>query len=162
MLSVIKRIDLASLRLLVRLSASNIPFIIPTYKATKACLKTATQHFGRKHYQNGPANAFRHAYWNYLIAKYCTKWSKNDLKILEWTENITDWHENTFRNRPLARTMDFHNNAVGRKVFEENKETTINGACELLLQMTKASVKINSEEEIKNNSTILVHITDDL
>jgi len=34
-------------------------------------MQIATLNFGRKHYQNGQANAFRHALWNVLIAQKC-------------------------------------------------------------------------------------------
>lgn len=160
-LTFIKRINFASFWKLVTLCIKNPLLVLPTYNATKDCLDAATLHFGKKHYQNGPANAFRHAYWNYLIAKYCTNRSKDNIEVLDWTKKITDWHENAFKNRTLARIMDFHNNAIGRKVFIENQETTITNVCELLLQMTKASVKICSKLEMENNSLNLVYITDD-
>ncbi len=135
-------------------------FVVPTIRATTECMKTATTYFGRKHYQNGPANAFRHAYWNYLIAKKCAKWSKNETVILKWTKNITDWHENAFKNRALPRLMDLHNNKIGRTVFVTNSSSIIKEVVELLFEMSKQSIKITSKEQLEGNTTNLVHITD--
>jgi len=66
---------------LALLGIKNPFFIYPTFTATKQCLKISTEHYGRSHYQNTPANAFRHAFWNYLIAIKCTKWSKNSNRV---------------------------------------------------------------------------------
>lgn len=156
----IKQIAFTKLWSLSKMSTRNPLFIYPTYKATKDCLNQSTKSFGRAHYQNGAANAFRHAYWNYLIAKYCTKWSKNEVKILTWTKDITDWHENAFRNRELARAMDFHNNEIGRRVFKQNTNKTQEEVLELLLQMTKNSQKIKHNDDINKNKFNLVHLTD--
>lgn len=159
-IAIIKRVDLTSSWQLIRLCLNHPLFLWPTYRATQRCLKVSTQHFGRAHYQNTPANAFRHAYWNCLIAKYCTDWSKNQHRILDWTKSITDWHENTFKNRPLPRLMDFHNNKVGRKVYRLNKAETIEKLLKIFLDMAQNSLKISSEAEVRQNISTLIHITD--
>lgn len=159
-LTLIKRVPFSQIWSLFKSGFYYPLFIYPTYRATKDCLAESTTYYGRAHYQNGEANAFRHAYWNYLIAKYCTKWSKNELKILAWTKDITNWHENAFRNRELARAMDFHNNEIGRQVFKQNTNKTQEEVLEILLQMTKDSQKIKHTDDINKNKFNLVHLTD--
>ncbi|MDT0606129.1 DUF6973 domain-containing protein [Croceitalea rosinachiae] len=159
-IAIIKRIDLASFWMLLRLCIKHPLFLWPTFKATKVCLQVSTQHFGTAHYQNTPANAFRHAYWNYLIARKCTKWSESNKKIMNWTSAITDWHENAFKNRPLARLMDLHNNKIGRTVFLNNSKQSTEKVLLIFLEMTKDSIKISKEEELPKNINNLVHITD--
>jgi len=159
-IAIIKRVDLASFWKLTKLCLNHLLFLWPTFKATQACLKVSTQHFGRAHYQNTPANAFRHAYWNYLIAKYCTNWSQNQERILNWTKSVTDWHENAFKNRPLARLMDFHNNKIGRAIFLVSPDLPAEKAVLIFLEMTQNSLKISSESEIRQNISTLIHITD--
>lgn len=124
-------------------------------------MRTATTYFDRKHYLNGQANAFRHAYWNYAIAKECTYWSKNEGRILQWTKLITDWHENAFRNREMARVMDFHNNAIGRALFKEHRTSSLDKILELLLKMTAQSVRIRTAMETTRHPNALVHLKDD-
>ena len=160
LIAIIKRIDLASFWMLLKFCIKQPLFLWPTFKATKICLEVSTQYFGNSHYQNTPANAFRHAYWNYLIAQKCTKWCKNYTIILNWTTAITDWHENAFKNRPLARLMDLHNNKVGRTLFLNNYELSTEKVLFNLLEMTKNSVKISKEEELPKNINNLVHISD--
>jgi len=159
-IATLKRIDILSFWVLLKLAVRHPMFVYPTFKATKVCLQVSTMHFGRAHYKNTSANAFRHAYWNYLIAKKCTKWSKNRKRIVSWTKLITDWHENAFKNRELAKLMDLHNNAIGRAIFQENHEKSIEEVTELLLKMTKKSVKIQHKEEFSKNKFTLVHISD--
>jgi len=155
-----KRIDISSFWSLFKISIQNPLFLYPTYKATRKCLKVSTNQFGRAHYQNSSANAFRHAFWNYLIAKYCTKWSKITSRILKWTKSITDWHENAFKNRELARLMDFHNNEIGRAIFIQNQEKTEEEVLQELLQLTNSSKKIEVKADILKNKFNLVHITE--
>lgn len=156
----IRRINFKSFWQLFKLGFSNPFFILPTLNATKECLSISTKYFGRLHYQNTPANAFRHAFWNYLIAKKCTKRSRSTETLVKWVKNITDWHENAFRNRDMARKMDFHNNKIGRAVFIEYKESPIEEVIGLLLEMTKNSIKITKQTLLKKHQSTLVHLTE--
>ena len=135
-------------------------FVIPTITATKKCLKLSTEHFGKAHYENGPANAFRHALWNILIANFCLRWSSNRDKLNNWAKKVTDWHEEAFINTPLARAMDLHNNAVGRHLFSKHASASYENLVGILVDMTKNSVLIKSEDEIDPNQMRLVHIID--
>lgn len=159
LIKTIRRINLKSFWLLLKLGLKNPFFIYPTFIATKQCLIISTQHYGRLHYLNSPANAFRHAFWNYLIAKKCTKWSKNIDKIKDWTKNITDWHENAFKNRPLARKMDFHNNYIGRLVYLKYSDRSVEEVLLIVLDMAKKSIKITEQTLLEKYQSSLVHLT---
>ncbi|WP_129654010.1 DUF6973 domain-containing protein [Flagellimonas olearia] len=135
-------------------------FIVPTIRATKDCIRISADNYGRLHHENGPANAFRHALWNYLIAKRCFRIRHDKDSVLQWAEKITDWHEHVFPNTELAKTMDFHNNAVGRLVFRENPEKTESEIIELLKSMTLVSVKIDSNTKLASLKTQFIHILD--
>lgn len=121
-------------------------------------MQVSTQFFGRAHYKNGPANAFRHAYWNYTIAKACEKYNSNTQKIVSWTKNITDWHEFAFPNRELARVMDCHNNSVGLLAYQEQSFSTSEEAINYFLELAKKSIQIQ-QTTLYNLKYSLVHIT---
>ena len=160
LLKSLRRISLKSFWSLFKLSLKNPLFIYPTLMATSECIQISTRHFGREHMKNGQANAFRHALWNFLIAHKCTKWSKNGERIEEWTKSITDWHEEAFKNRDLARLMDLHNNEVGRRVFIENTTARPQEVIDLLLKKSAQSVKISNKEALTAAENSLVHLTE--
>lgn len=124
-------------------------------------MSISTQHYGRLHYKNGPANAFRHAFWNYLIAKNCTGLAKNNTAAITWSEKITDWHEKAFPNRKLARKMDLHNNEVGRIIFLNHFSKTEQEIIGILKKMTVTSSKVDSNSNFANFKNKLVHIIDE-
>jgi len=157
----LKKVNFRNFLRLLSLAVKNMRFLYPTFLATKECLSISTQHFGTLHHQNGPANAFRHAFWNFLIAKKCSRWSHNMDRILQWTKAITDWHENTFKNRQLPRIMDFHNNAVGRIIFKQNHEWSQEQFLNKFLQLTQEAVKISSTSDLTQRNEQLVCLTDD-
>jgi hypothetical protein len=134
-------------------------FIWPTIKATNKAVTIATEHFGVSHHKNTPANAFRHAIWNYLIASKCSNYSKNDAKIVTWTKKITELHELILPGNELANVMDLHNNAVGLHVYTTNKQLPLEQVIILLLAMVQNSVKVTSTEEVINiPKDQLIHI----
>jgi len=134
-------------------------FIWPTMRATKQAVTIATAHFGGSHHKNTPANAFRHALWNYLIASKCSYWSKNDTRVVDWTKKITALHELLLPGNELADAMDLHNNAVGRHVYTTNTARPLEEIIDLLLAMVNRSIKVTSIEEIINiQKDQLIHI----
>nr|WP_299382404.1 hypothetical protein [Allomuricauda sp.] len=134
-------------------------FVLPTFKATQQSMKISTEHYGRKHHKNGPANAFRHALWNFIIAKKCQRWSNDQTKILAWTKQITDWHEEAFPNSELAKAMDLHNNHVGRNLFEMYSDKTITGIVNHIKEMASNSTFIQSKSDLSTLKNQLAHIT---
>lgn len=133
-------------------------FLVPTVKATKDCIRISTENYGKLHHKNGPANAFRHALWNYMIAKRCFLWSKNEVVVLGWSKKVTDWHEDAFPNDELARKMDLHNNEVGRFLFRKNPASSEQEAIEILKKMTLSSTKIDLKTDLSKLKNQLVHI----
>ena len=146
---------------LIKLAVPHIQFLWPTYRATKNCMRLSTEYFGHKHYQNGQANAFRHALWNVLIAKYCTKSSKGMVRALNWTKQITDWHEQTFFGKELPMKMDYHNNEVGRSLFAEHPQWSQIVFVQQVLALTENAFKINLQTNLNQLKNRLVYITDD-
>ncbi len=160
-LKVLSRIKPLGFWHLVKLVVPHVMFLWPTYHATKTCMQLSDEHFGRKHYQNGQANAFRHALWNVLITKYCAKSAKAITKALNWTKKITDWHEETFFSKELPMKMDYHNNAVGRNLVKEHPQWPQVAFVQKLLSLSDKAIKINSETDLNQYKNQLVFITND-
>lgn len=157
----ISRVNPTSIWQLLKLGIGNMLFLWPTYLATKECMELATKHFGRKHYQNGPSNAFRHAFWNILIAKRCFQIVADTRRVLDWAKEITDWHERAFFSKKLPMKMDYHNNAVGRMLFEKNLNWSQVQFLEALLELTENAIKITENEDFNQCKNQLVYIRDD-
>lgn len=155
---IVKRINAERFWKLLVLALKYPLFLYPTYNATLVCMRISTAHYGKQHYRSTPANGFRHAFWNYIIALECSKWSKNENNILRWTKAITDWHENTFVNEELSRVMDLHNNKIGRALFSGNKSMSLHEAVQLLKNLASTSKKIEQPTEIKCFPDALVHL----
>lgn len=155
------RISAGHLWEVVLLALKNPRFLFPTAKATKECMRLATHFYGRAHYRNGAANAFRHALWNYLIAHHCHKWRKNETKVLVWTTDITDWHEKAFINRDLARAMDLHNNSLGREAFKQHRTKDKAEVIALLRKWTAEARNIERTADIIQYPNNLVYLQAD-
>src|SRR5690606_22157464 len=106
------------------------------------CVCISTAHYGKLHHKNGPANAFRHALWNFMIVRACRRYS-GEQRALSWAGKITHWHEDSFPNGKLARAMDLHNNAVGRDLLGEHRDRQLEGVVEILKGMALESVKVD-------------------
>jgi len=156
--AIAKRVDFKNILKGLFIGFSRPHFIWPTIKATKDCIATSTKNYGKRHHKNGPANAFRHAFWNYLIAKRCFKWQNNEETVLNWAKKVTDWHEDSFPNKKLPKAMDLHNNEVGRFIFAQNTEKSEQEVIELLRQMTLESIKIDESSDLSEYKNRMVHI----
>ncbi|OIQ37259.1 MAG: hypothetical protein BM563_08845 [Bacteroidetes bacterium MedPE-SWsnd-G1] len=135
-------------------------FANATFFATVKTYKIADKEFPKIHGKHNKANAFRHALWNALIAKSCSRYSNNIEKILNWTKDVTDWHEELFVNDPLSRAMDLHNNEIGRSVFNVNNEKSLDFIHQYLFELQKTSVKVSTIEEITCTINELVYLED--
>jgi len=154
----LKRVDFKNILKVICIGLSRPHLVLPTIKATKDCIAISTQNYGKLHHKNGPANAFRHAFWNYLIAKRCFNWHKNEKTVLAWAKKVTDWHEDSFPNQPLPMAMDLHNNEVGRLVFAEQGQKSEQEIVALMKQMTSESIKIDSKTILSEYKNRMVHI----
>ena len=160
-IAILKRVDFKNILKIIFIGLGTPLFVVPTLRATKDCMKISADLYGRLHHKNGPANAFRHALWNYLIAKRCYVWQKKPEKVMAWAKKITDWHENAFPNRELARKMDLHNNAVGRTIFEDGFGKTEAEIVEILKELAFNSIKIDAHSNLTGLKNQLVHIIDE-
>lgn len=153
---IIKSFDIRQLIILSRILLANPRYIIPTYKATQDTIKECDARFGRKHHKNNCTNAFRHALWNYRICEKCYHSGDSTEKALEWSRRITDLHEKLAPNPEPAKTMDLHNNKIGRRLFSELGSHP--DIVQILLEKIEDSVKVVSVEEISKAGDRLVFI----
>lgn len=156
--AILKRLDVKNLLKVIGIGLSKPLFILPTIRATKDCLAISSKYFGKLHHKNGPANAFRHALWNYLIAKRCFAWSRNEESATQWAKRVTDWHEDSFPNKKLPKQMDLHNNEVGRFIYRQNADKAETEVVAKLKEMTGESIKINEKSKLSNYKYQMVHI----
>jgi len=135
------------------------PFnLIPTFLATYQTVKISDEEYGDLHHKNNYTNAFRHALWNFLIAKKCSKWRGNTQKAIRFAEKITSWHEKFSPNEPLEREMDLHNNHIGRKFFIVSEELTIEEVIARLKEKAEQSKYLKNIEGLKEYRNDLVYI----
>lgn len=79
--------------------------------AANKALSEAARRFGRGSLHNGAGDAFRHCYWNAVLARDIGK--DNALQF-------TTAHESRPGNPPDEKVMDLHNNAVGARIGASN------------------------------------------
>ena len=153
----IRQLNFKEIFILLKLFLPQPFYIFPTYRATKETLRLCDRLFGKKHYQDNRENAFRHAYWNFLIAEKVFQKNNSVEESIIWAKKITDLHERMAPNKALARAMDLHNNEVGRKLFSNNHEEN---AVEKLQDFMNSAVKITEPELSKFDKNQLVFIED--
>lgn len=130
-------------------------FMLATFKATVITLRIAQKEFPDIHGLHNKANAFRHAIWNVLIAKECSKFSSDLEKVLLWTKQITDWHEEFSPNEKMAKLMDLHNNRVGREMFQSLKDKSKIEIIKTFHKKLEDAVKINQASQIKEMNNLV-------
>ncbi|UAB85342.1 hypothetical protein INR75_04800 [Zunongwangia sp. SCSIO 43204] len=151
----IRQLNFKEIFILLKLFLPQPFYIFPTYRATRVTLKLCDRLFGKKHYQDNRENAFRHAYWNFLIAEKVFQKNNSVEESIIWAKKITDLHERMAPNKALARAMDLHNNEVGRNLFSNNPEES---AVERLQDLMNSAVKITEPELSKFDKNQLVFI----
>ncbi|RSM75890.1 hypothetical protein DMH04_37690 [Kibdelosporangium aridum] len=85
------------------------------YDIYKTAVHDAENVFDRQGLTDGHSDAFRHAYWNAMLANRFGP---------EWTEQYTTAHERVGTNSAEAEAMDLHNNEVGRRIAAENPDAS--------------------------------------
>lgn len=157
----LKSLDLAALMALAGLCLKHPLWVVPTLRATRECVAVCDKQLGKRHHRNTPANAFRHALWNYYIARACYTKKVSVEKVLEWTRKITDWHEDFSKNSSVARQMDLHNNRVGRLLFEQDPDIAPSALVDLLKSKMADSKKVMVTEDMERLApTRFVHLID--
>lgn len=152
-----KTLDLRQFLTLSLAFALKPRYIYPTYKATKETVAICNRLFGSKHHEDNRTNAFRHALWNFKICERCYRTLGSEEKAVNWSRKITDLHENLFPNEDLARIMDLHNNRIGRVVFLNSINQTVDPIGKLEEKM-KEAVKVKTKEEVENATNKLVFL----
>ena len=130
--------------------------LFPTYRATRQTVQICNRLFGKAHHKDNKTNAFRHALWNFLIAEKSLPQLKEKTKAIAWAKEITDLHEKLSPNPELPRTMDLHNNEVGRSLFQQ--EIASEEIIEKLQEMMKEAQFVDQATEIPNYPERLVYI----
>ncbi len=89
------------------------PFDCNTARAdSETALASAQAEFPNLEGHNDKADAYRHCYWNALMAVHIGA---------DQAKEVGDLHENNNPNPPGERAMDLHNNAVGRGLGASNE-----------------------------------------
>ncbi|RMA65910.1 DUF6973 domain-containing protein [Ulvibacter antarcticus] len=135
-------------------------YILPTIRATKETMETCNILFGDAHFRSGKANAFRHAYWNFMICKNSMKFYKNDQISTNWAEKFTNLYEKVTQNEKLDQIMDFHNNKVGRMVFLKKYDLNKQEITDLLMKMSQKAIKFEETDTLNIDSEQLIYIED--
>ncbi|WP_081208023.1 DUF6973 domain-containing protein [Salegentibacter sediminis] len=133
-------------------------FIIPTIETTRQCINICDELFEDDHHKNNPTNAFRHALWNYLLCENYFDICNSVAKSVEWSKKITDLHEELAPNSRFEKTMDLHNNLMGRKLFEKFHLEKNLDVIKLLQEEMRKAVLVNKTEEISTRQNHLVYI----
>tara|TARA_B100001059_G_C17596254_1_gene457200 strand:- start:255 stop:743 length:489 start_codon:yes stop_codon:yes gene_type:complete len=135
-------------------------YTIATIQATVQAFQLSQKKFPDIHGRNNKANAFRHAFWNLLIAKKCARFSGSMISILTWTKKITDWHEEFTPNNALAKAMDLQNNQVGREMYVRFTNRSVEEMTSTIIAELDEAIKISAVSEIVRNSGKMVYIED--
>jgi len=155
---VIKGVRFRQLKSLLLLLFKHPFFFISTIKATFDVLRISQKEFPNTHGFHNKANAFRHALWNVFIAKQCSLFSRKSHKVILWTKEFTDWHEEFSPNEDLPRLMDLHNNCIGRELFLKTPKNTHKQWISLMKEQLHYAVQIVSAEEVANFPRQLVYL----
>ncbi|PKP25915.1 MAG: hypothetical protein CVU03_06175 [Bacteroidetes bacterium HGW-Bacteroidetes-2] len=137
-------------------------YFFPTHRATLKTMQICDKLFKKAHHKNNVANAFRHGLWNVLIAKKCFPKNESVERSIKWAKTITHMHEKLTPNSELERTMDLHNNEIGRTLFAEKQLQNMEEEKIIAVLKVKmeTAIKVNSIDEMEKNKSEFVYIED--
>jgi len=158
--NIIKGLKFRQVTVLTGLFLRHPLFMFSTTRATFLAMRIAEEEFPDIHGKHNKANAFRHALWNMLITKKCSRFSKDLESVLSWTKRITDWHEEFSPNEELAKMMDLHNNRVGRKMYKEVFYEYTEEIVKLMKEKLLEAIQIASVLEFEKHQNKLVYLED--
>ncbi len=154
---IVRNLKFREVLTLSKIFLKNPRYFVPTLKATVETIKVCDFKFGNKHHFDNPTNAFRHAYWNYLICAKCYKVSGSGNQVAAWAKKITNLHEDLSPNNELAKEMDLHNNRIGREIFLKYPND-IQDPVRFFKDMMGHAKQVISVKEIKNSPNQFVFI----
>jgi len=158
--SILKKIRPRQLLRLAGIFFRHPLYAFPTIRATIKCMRISENKYGKAHHGDNRPNAFRHALWNVLIARYCLAWRKGMARALSWTEKITTWHESFSKNDPLATAMDLHNNKIGRSYVAETFEASEISLIDWITEKANKAQRVTSVSDIDLYPSELVFISE--
>jgi len=135
--------------------------IVPVLTATLKTFSICNSLYGNAHQGNGKANGFRHALWNALVCKNSYRFIKNKQKTVFFAQELTDLYENVTKNEILDRTMDLHNNMLGRVCFLNYLDKKNEEMIEFLQKKAEISKFCTKIEEINIAENQIVYISED-
>lgn len=162
-MNVVKVILRLSIKELLKLGVIFLkhPLLIwPTLKATQLTVSICNRFYPQSHHGHGRANAFRHALWNMLVAKAALDAGCKMISSIQWAATITDLHEELSPNPLLEKTMDLHNNQIGRLFFEQIGNQSVAKLVRFLQDQLPKAVLIRTTKEVKEYNKVLVYLTD--
>jgi len=136
--------------------------IRPTIQSSKETMALCDQRYGNTHHKTNRANAFRHAYWNYKMAKNCLKTVKNAQKAAKWAQKVTDLYENVSVNETLERAMDLHNNKIGIDLFLTDFEQKEDIIVKKLVELAQNAEKLHDLASLNSLEGKMVYLEEDL
>lgn len=153
-----------------------------TRKATDKAIELTGQYFPNQDAWRTKADAFRHALWNALIAKYIGDKRNQISECTDWAKKFTDKHEEgaskpsdmTKEDFEFDQEMDYHNNKIGRDYFKsvawrerpcwlcakDVKAPSEKVIADAIFEKTNSAKKVSSKPEIGNYADFLVYIKD--
>ncbi len=84
--------------------------------------------FGYQDEQNTQQDAYRHILWNIYLAKHMRHIAPRRHKRIDFAEHVADANETCNSKRadyPNSEQMDYHNNLIGRKIYENNSSEKV-------------------------------------
>lgn len=92
------------------------PYVAYSFKQTAdKARKEAEKRYSGPGLHNGKGDAFRHAYWNALMVK-----ANGEVLAKEFA----DAHEKNPKQPAKEKTMDLHNNSVGRSIGMRHRRSS--------------------------------------
>lgn len=135
--------------------------IYPIYKATQRTLSVSGKLYGKDHFKSGPANAFRHAFWNVSICSVIYRKTRRAEWAANYCEDIVNHYEKSTKNLPMDHSMDYHNNQIGRKLFLDNLDENEEKLIEILQKMAKNGKKVTDLKDFAKHQEALVYLKED-
>lgn len=102
---------------------------------------TASEYYPKSGAEDGLNDAFRHTYWNALMARE---------RGVDWAEKFATAHEAIDGNPAYKEAMDLHNNELGRRIYEKNPNATPQELAELVRDAVESgqAVAVNDRGEL--------------
>lgn len=106
---------------------------------------------------NTKRDAFRHTIWQALLSKYFWTTSSKKKKY-DFAKEVGDWNEECGENAVGTRHMDYHNNEIGREIYQKHSSfiTILWGSINIgVRNPSNATIYEEAQKQIENNSVFI-------